>query len=147
MLQDLLRELKELAPTAPEDKLRLILNAAFALLSKESVSLGLPDFPVDSLSLAAIMLEQNPKLSVFNLLYRLYPYKIFLKDGVSQLESLLSSIKIPPEEPAEAAYDLKTSIPVVTKNNYVETTYQNKLISEMVQTALVSDFCLVGPAG
>lgn len=147
MLQDLLRELKELAPNAPDDKLRLILNAAFALLSKESVSLGLPDFPVDSLPLAAIMLEQNPKLSVYNILYRLYPYKVFLKDSVSQLESMLSTIKIPLEEPAETAYDLRTSGPVVSKNNYVETSYQSKLTNEILQTAIVSDFCLIGPAG
>lgn len=142
--------MQELAPTAPEEKLRSILNAAYALLSKESVSLGLPDFPVDNLYLAAIMLEQNPKLSVFNILYRLYPYKIFLKDAVEQIESLLSSIQVPPENSSDIPYEfvskLKDSVPV-SKINYVETSYQNKLINEMLQTAPVSDFCLIGPAG
>lgn len=125
-------------------------------MSKEAVNLGLPDFPMDSLPLAALLLEQNPEISVFNVLYRLYPYKIFLKDGVPQLESLLISIKIPPEESADAAYGVVSKLRNLVKSNfsssssessYVETTYQNKLISEMLQTAFVSDFCLIGPAG
>lgn len=142
-MQDLLKELKEIAPNAPEDKLQLILNAAYALLSKESLALGIPDFPIDSLQLAAIMLHQNPKLSVFNLLYRLYPYKIFLKDGIQQLESLLTSIKVPPEEISTyETFNTKSR-----SNNYIETSYQNQLISEMLQTTAVSDLCLIGPAG
>lgn len=32
-------------------------------------------------------------------------------------------------------------------NHYIETNYQNNLIQEMLQTAKVTDFCLIGPAG
>lgn len=157
LLQDLLNELKAIAPTTPQEKLELLLSAAYALLSKESIALGLPDFPVDSLPLAALMLEQNPKLTVFNVLYRLYPYQVFLKDGVTQLESLLTSINVYPEEQKDATYGIVSKLKDTVKfklpstsftyNNYVETSYQNKLISEMLQTALVSDFCLIGPTG
>lgn len=132
---------------ASEEKLRLLLNAAYAILSKESVSLALPDFPIDNLPLAAILLGKNTKLSVFNLFYRLYPYKVFLKDGIAQLESLLSSVKVPPEE-TQDTFGAKLASPLpLRNNNYVETSYQNKIINEMLQTASVSDFCLIGPAG
>lgn len=154
LLQDLLNELRAIAANAPQEKLELLLSAAYALLSKESIALGLPDFPVDNLPLAALMLEQNPELSVFNVLYRLYPYQIFVKDGVTQLNSLLTSIKVHPEENNDAAYGVVSklinklsSTSLTHTNSYVETSYQNKLISEMLQTALVSDFCLIGPAG
>lgn len=156
-MQELLNELRGIAPTAPQEKLELLLSTAYAILSKESVSLGLPDFPIDNLPVAALILEQNPKLPVFDLLYRLYPYKSFLKDGIAHLESLLKSFKIPPEETAETPYaavsklkdvlSSKFSGPFFENSSYVETAYQNKLISEMLQTALASDFCLIGPTG
>lgn len=64
---------------------------------------------------------------------------------------------MPLEEPQEQPYSVVSKLQDLLKskfttqntseNTYVETTYQNKLISEMLETALVSDFCLIGPAG
>lgn len=89
-------------------------------------------------------------------MYRLYPYRTFLKDGIATLESLLKSINITPESVSESSQSIFASLSQLLKqdiqnlappNNYIETSYQNKLIQEMLQTEKVSDFCLIGPAG
>ncbi|KAJ8985338.1 hypothetical protein NQ317_008369 [Molorchus minor] len=43
--QEWYKEMRDLAPSAQQDKIRKILSCAYALLSKESMALGLPDFP------------------------------------------------------------------------------------------------------
>lgn len=48
--------MKQAAPNAPNEKLEAILSAAFALRSKESSNLGLPEFPVENLVSAARLL-------------------------------------------------------------------------------------------
>lgn len=63
MLQEWFQELRHLAPTAPQQKIEQLLSCSFALLSKESQGLGFPDFPVDNLPTAAIILvktQRNP---------------------------------------------------------------------------------------
>lgn len=44
---------------APKNKLENVLSAAFALRSPEGTSLGLPEFPMDNLELAAKILVTN----------------------------------------------------------------------------------------
>lgn len=66
IFQELLQDLKTLAPSVSEAKLQLILSAAFAILSKEGAAQGLPDFPIDNLSAAALILvnqKPTPKTS------------------------------------------------------------------------------------
>jgi von Willebrand factor A domain-containing protein 8 len=48
--------LREIAPGAKEEQLILMASFAYAVNSPESKNLGLPDFPVDSLPLGAILL-------------------------------------------------------------------------------------------
>lgn len=40
-----------------------------------------------------------------------------------------------------------TPTAVANENGYIETSYQNQLINEMLQTYKFSDFCLIGPRG
>lgn len=110
----------------------------------------------DKLSIFLNLQERNPHLSAYNVLYRVYPYKLFLKDGVASLESLLTSLDITPESSARVSYNIlsgftnafkKTVAQQAGKDYYIQTDYQNRLIQEMSQTAAVTDFCLVGPAG
>lgn len=101
-------------------------------------------------------------MSTFNILYRLYPYKSFLRDGITSVETLLNKLKVPVEKEnfiETNVANLKTKIeniftkPQTISTNelktidYIATDYQNKLISEMLQTSAVSDFCLIGPRG
>ncbi|KAJ3641595.1 hypothetical protein Zmor_028095 [Zophobas morio] len=135
------QDLQRLSPTAPPDKLQKLLSCAFAISTKESASLGLPDFPLDTLPHAAKLLQNHPDLSPYDVFTRLYPYKVFLKDQTSHLESLLSTFHVQPEPP-------KPSPPTKpTSTTYIATEYQNRLIAAMLQTESVGDFCLVGPKG
>ncbi|XP_017778440.1 PREDICTED: von Willebrand factor A domain-containing protein 8 [Nicrophorus vespilloides] len=141
--QEWLQELKTIAPGASVAKLEQLLSAAFGLISKESSALGLPDFPIDNLPFAAKLLEKNPRVSVYDILYRMYPYKIFLKDGFNSIESLLASFQvIPDSEQRLPANNLPPG-----KVNYVDGDYQNRLIGDMLESNSVADFCIIGPRG
>lgn len=59
LLKEWLSELQNLAPTAPAANLEQLLSAAFALVSKDSQTLGLPDFPIDNLTYAAKILVKR----------------------------------------------------------------------------------------
>lgn len=48
--------MQEVTQKAPPEKLENLLSTAFGLRSVEAVALGLPDFPMDSLKLAAKIL-------------------------------------------------------------------------------------------
>ncbi|CAH0553600.1 unnamed protein product [Brassicogethes aeneus] len=150
--QEWYKHLQQIAPNAPGDKLDRILSCAFALLTKESLALGLPDFPIYNLEIAAKILEQNPSLTPYEIIYRLYPYKTFMKDGVNHLENLLQKFDvIPPKDGLLSNMTNKISAllktPPKEKQDYIETNYQNVLLNEMLSTASVADFCLVGASG
>lgn len=108
--------LKNLAPTVDVGKLSQLLSCAHALITQEAFAIGLPDFPLDNLSSAALILvifvlllmvivlssfmlkclvfiqEKNPDLSVYDIFYRFYPYKLFLgKEGQNAVEDILGT--------------------------------------------------------
>ncbi|KAK9871089.1 hypothetical protein WA026_011372 [Henosepilachna vigintioctopunctata] len=151
--QEYLSKMKELAPQAPTEKLEAILSVAFALRSEESSNIGLQEFPVDNLELAAKLLEHNPDSSTYEIIYKLYPYKVFLKDGIGNLESLLTKFSIKPPENGLLNSWSEQVKQLLNKNNnsansmYVETTYQNNVIEDMMKTIKVADYCLIGPKG
>ncbi|RZC39738.1 von Willebrand factor A domain-containing protein 8 [Asbolus verrucosus] len=140
-----------MAPNAPQGKIEKILSCAFAISTKESAALELPDFPLDNLPLAAKVLENNPHLSPHSVLFRLYPYRAFLKEQISHLESLLSSFDVKAEAPglySNFARRVRAFLEGPRQSQvYVETDYQNGLIEEMLQSESVADFCIVGPKG
>lgn len=57
--QEQLAALKSLAPHVDGATLSQLLSCCHALITEEAVSLGLPDFPLDNLSSAAIILVWN----------------------------------------------------------------------------------------
>lgn len=146
-------ELNLIAPNAPKDKKDQLLSIAYALLSKESANLGVPDFPVDNLALGAKLLERFPDLSAFNIFYRIYPYKSFLKEGLSSIEGLLHNFKITPDHSFAQnfkgkLFDLfRKPFDANLSSGYIPSNYQDCLIEEMLQSNTVGDFCLVGPKG
>ncbi|XP_072394328.1 von Willebrand factor A domain-containing protein 8 isoform X1 [Diabrotica undecimpunctata] len=147
--QEYLGVMRNLAPNVAPEKLEKIVACAFALLTKESATLGLPDFPLDNLLLAAIIMEQNPSLSPYEIIYRLYPYKVFLKDGVQHVENLLTELGLPASKQTESA-NVSTKIPAPSStsvNSYIETKYQNALLESIVQSLKVADVCIVGTKG
>lgn len=64
--------LKTLAPNALPQNLETVLSASFGLKSPEGISLGLPDFPMDNLHLAAkIMVTKNLSSSILRIPFKL----------------------------------------------------------------------------
>lgn len=58
--QEWYRELTNKATNAPKEKIEKLLSCAFALLNQETKFLGLPDFPIDNLLIAAEILVRKP---------------------------------------------------------------------------------------
>ncbi|XP_076231251.1 von Willebrand factor A domain-containing protein c12.2 [Calliopsis andreniformis] len=177
--EDQLENLKKLAPNVDPGKLAQLVSCAHALITQEAVSLGLPDFPLDNLPSAAIIMDKCPHLPVYDIFYRFYPYKLFLgREGRSAVESILKTFNILETATNDAITvrrvsvnekindslnvtiehgTIKTTLNVpcgakhVDKNTklteYVETNYQNNLLTSMLETHLVSDLCLIGPKG
>ncbi|KAF5289201.1 hypothetical protein FQR65_LT00087 [Abscondita terminalis] len=154
--QEWFEYLKLLGPNVPVENLEQLLSAAFGLMSRESANLGLPDFPIDNLLTAISIMNKYPdRVSTINILCRLYPYKSFLKDGISTIENLLMKFKINLKQSSTtnsvtsmvSNYFTKKNKPVINDNIYIQTDYQNNLIQDMLQTNSVSDFCLIGPKG
>ncbi|CAK9810181.1 von Willebrand factor A domain-containing protein 8 [Anthophora quadrimaculata] len=173
--------LKQLVTHTDTAKLKQLLSCAHAFVTREAMSLGLPDFPLDNLSSVAIIMEKCPYLPVFDIFYRCYPYKLFLgKDGQNAVESILDTFNISEREVSEeripkrinidkknteknssevrikyadgeiglnVPWGTKTVNQDVNESKYIETNYQNNLLTSMLETHTVSDFCLIGPKG
>uniref|UniRef100_A0A2M3ZH50 von Willebrand factor A domain-containing protein 8 n=1 Tax=Anopheles braziliensis TaxID=58242 RepID=A0A2M3ZH50_9DIPT len=92
---EVLLEAKELAGgAAPPDVLTRLVSFAYAVQSANSGAL--PDFPLDNLRYAGLLLRNNSSLTVHELIERLYPYRVFLeKEGIGLVASLLDSLQIP----------------------------------------------------
>nr|XP_023019767.1 von Willebrand factor A domain-containing protein 8 [Leptinotarsa decemlineata] len=110
------------------------------------IALGLP---VPKL----VFVEQNPHLTPYEIIYRLYPYKIFLKDGVTNLEDLLNKLEVSPQQQStvssltEKIFNFLKSKSADGGNGYVETKYQNELLQNVSQSLNVGDVCIIGTSG
>ena len=94
--EEQLNTLKNLVTHTDTVKLKQLLSCSHAFVTQEAVSLGLPDFPLDNLTSVAIILDKCPYLSVYDIFYRCYPYKLFLaKEGQLSVESILETFNIP----------------------------------------------------
>lgn len=94
--EEQLNTLKNLVTHTDTVKLKQLLSCSHAFVTQEAVSLGLPDFPLDNLTSVAIILDKCPYLSVYDIFYRCYPYKLFLaKEGQLAVESILETFNIP----------------------------------------------------
>ncbi|XP_024941330.1 von Willebrand factor A domain-containing protein 8 isoform X2 [Cephus cinctus] len=175
--EEQLEMLKRIAPNVDVAKLSQLLSSCHALTTHEAITLGLPDFPLDNLQSAALILETFPDVEVYDIFYRLYPYKLFLgKEGRNAVETILETFgifnsastksiskKITNIEKTESLARVvleknghKNSVQVncgaakkstVRKSEYIETNYQNSLLVEMLESHLASDLCLIGPKG
>ncbi|XP_076294765.1 von Willebrand factor A domain-containing protein c12.2 isoform X2 [Lasioglossum baleicum] len=174
--KDQLETLKSSLPNIDPGKLSQLLSCAHALVTEEAKSLGLPDFPLDNLTSAAIIMDKCPHLPVFDIFYRFYPYKLFLgKEGQTAVEDILQTFDILSSATKNAKLTRRVRVnekmnnsssvtvqhgsiettlnvpcgtnPDVKQSGYIETNYQNDLLASFVETHLVSDLCVIGPKG
>jgi hypothetical protein len=79
----------------PTPKLAQVLSFATAVLTKESNTLGLPDFPISNISSIAKILNTAPNSDIYSLVQRLYPYDVMLgKEGQTAVKGLLTKFEL-----------------------------------------------------
>ncbi|XP_044304134.1 von Willebrand factor A domain-containing protein 8 isoform X2 [Varanus komodoensis] len=79
-----------IGPKVSTDKISRLLSFATTMCTQESSTLGLPNFPLDSLSSAVQILNTFPMMSVQQIIRWLYPYDVLLgKEGKTAVEDSL----------------------------------------------------------
>ncbi|XP_052760098.1 von Willebrand factor A domain-containing protein 8-like [Mya arenaria] len=166
--------LQECAPNVNVDKLNQVLMFATTLLTAESTTLGLPDFPVANLPELAKILNVMPNTDVHSLLQRLYPYMAMLgKEGQTAVTDALQKFNVPLAKTTEGqleSVDRQTNnaqVHVTLGNRatdfevskgtldgsghqdhaFITTPYHNTFLTDMLQSHMVKDFCVIGPRG
>ncbi|KAI5717390.1 hypothetical protein M8J77_005124 [Diaphorina citri] len=137
-------------PHINRDALTKLVSCAYALISEESRTVALPDFPIDNLSKAAKILAECPQFPLAQLLSYLYPYNSFVsKEASSLVQSIMSSLGVPPNYNDQ----MDTSEPPLSPpsspshGQYIPTSYQNSCLSSLFKLNSASDVCIVGPRG
>lgn len=154
------------------------LSFSHTLLTEESRSLGLPDFPIDNLSSVMALMSKFPRVDPGHAISRLYPYKAFLAPETHKsVEEIYSTFGLTPSErssaqilnevrgvrPQDESSVAELTVKVeghevvlqVTSGNnweshpppFVLTPYHHEILSEILQSHSVSDFCIIGPRG
>ncbi|GAB6029233.1 von Willebrand factor A domain-containing protein 8 [Chamberlinius hualienensis] len=175
-----------------EDVLTRLLSFAYMFNSKESEALGLPDFPMDSVTNVIQLLDKFPEMDLTEIIRRIYPYELFANNnesltaigdalkkfdlveknvsGVNAAKSKdykryeISEIVLdnPPNLEATLSMNtnsilssfVKTKIPAGAKRKFTDSREQfvatkshKAVLSQMLQSHAVHDFCIVGPKG
>uniref|UniRef100_A0A8D1Z0Y7 von Willebrand factor A domain-containing protein 8 n=1 Tax=Sus scrofa TaxID=9823 RepID=A0A8D1Z0Y7_PIG len=135
--KDQLKLLYSIGANVPAEKVSQLLSFATTLCSQESSTLGLPDFPLDSLPAAVQILDSFPMMSIKHAIQWLYPYGILLgPEGKMAVEGVL---KVP-------AGTRPFSQPCAS-DHFIQTLSHKQLLAEMMQSHMVKDMCLIGGKG
>eukprot|EP00092_Neocalanus_flemingeri_P037789 GFUD01041137.1.p1 GENE.GFUD01041137.1~~GFUD01041137.1.p1 ORF type:complete len:1900 (+),score=456.60 GFUD01041137.1:60-5702(+) len=165
----------KIAPNVDKDSLSQILSFSHTLLTEESSGLGLPDFPIENLPHSISILNSIPDLSHYDLLTRLYPYKLFLdQNGQKSVEDTLQTFQLLPSQKSQflsvdsvsfsSAHPHSANVNIqvgksihsvtvpsgsssVPSTSYVPNAYHNWVLADMLLSHSVGDVCLIGPRG
>ncbi|XP_039733145.1 von Willebrand factor A domain-containing protein 8 isoform X6 [Pteropus medius] len=93
--KDQLELLYSVGANVSTEKVSQLLSFATTLCSQESSMLGLPNFPLDSLSAAVKILDSFPMMSIKHAIHWLYPYTILLgHEGKMAVEGILKRFEL-----------------------------------------------------
>lgn len=95
-LQETLQLMQSSAPNVDREILEKIASFCYAIQSSETpLTQSLPDFPSDSLKYVAQIVGNNPDLSIFKAIYRLYPFNAFpSNESTNSINTLLKELDI-----------------------------------------------------
>jgi MoxR-like ATPase len=172
--KDQLEVLNSLAEGVSPDRLSQVLSFANTMRSSEANTLGLQDFPLDNLPTLIKILGKVQSISPLKVLKTLYPYDIMMnKEGRASVEDALKSFELFENSPpggsvvnevrrhSEGAtvqlhtnhrnYNIEVAQGTVgqppSQDNFIATPYHDDLLSDMMLSHSVMDFCLIGPRG
>ncbi|KAM8786530.1 von Willebrand factor A domain-containing protein 8 [Rhynchonycteris naso] len=93
--KDQLKLLYSIGANVSAEKVSQLLSFATTLCSQESSTLGLPEFPLDSLPAAVQILDSFPMMSLKHAIHWLYPYTILLgPEGKMAVEDVLKRFEL-----------------------------------------------------
>ncbi|GAB1299118.1 von Willebrand factor A domain-containing protein 8 [Apodemus speciosus] len=93
--QDQLKLLYSIGANVSAEKISQLLSFATTLCSQESSTLGLPDFPLDSLPEAVQILDSFPMMPIEHAIQWVYPYTILLgHEGKMAVEGVLKRFEL-----------------------------------------------------
>ncbi|XP_041586995.1 von Willebrand factor A domain-containing protein 8 [Vulpes lagopus] len=93
--KDQLKLLYSVGASVSAEKISQLLSFATTLCSQESSTLGLPDFPLDSLPAAVQILDSFPMMSIKHAIQWVYPYTILLgHEGKMAVEGVLKRFEL-----------------------------------------------------
>lgn len=174
---DQLEQMYRTAPSIDTNTLANLLSCATTLVTQDSASLGLPDFPLHNISKVVPIIEKIPSYPVSRLLSRMYPYQLLLnKEGVQAVEDTYKTFEVPPTsghlqslrlqsvttnpgESQQADVSVKfgnntAQLKVACGGHYVEptekfveTAYHQELLADMMLSHSVMDMCIIGGKG
>ncbi|XP_062831671.1 von Willebrand factor A domain-containing protein 8 isoform X2 [Anolis carolinensis] len=88
-----------MGPSVSTERISQLLSFATTLCTQESSALGLPDFPLDSLSSAVLILNSFPMMSIQHIIEWLYPYNVLLgKEGKTAVVDALKRFELQDSE-------------------------------------------------
>ncbi|KAJ6661690.1 hypothetical protein lerEdw1_013212 [Lerista edwardsae] len=126
-----------IGPNVSTERISQLLSFATTLCTQESSAMGLPDFPLDSLSSAVQILNSFPMMSVQHIIQWLYPYNVLLgKEGKTAVEDAL---KVPAGTRPVGFHS--------GPSGFIKTSSHEQLLAEMMQSHMVKDICLIGEKG
>ncbi|XP_066093875.1 von Willebrand factor A domain-containing protein 8 isoform X2 [Saccopteryx bilineata] len=93
--KDQLKLLYSIGANVSAEKVSQLLSFATTLCSQESSTLGLPEFPLDSLPAAVQILDSFPMMSIKHAIHWLYPYTVLLgPEGKMAVEDVLKRFEL-----------------------------------------------------
>ncbi|XP_071949792.1 von Willebrand factor A domain-containing protein 8-like [Antedon mediterranea] len=125
--KDHLDVLRESSPNLQSDKASQMLSFATTLISKESTSLGLPDFPMDNLLSVIKILNSVPNASVQNVLEKLYPFHVMLaKEGRTAVVDMLKKFELLEDKYGNLTPCSISNIQYMTNEDNADVTIQSR---------------------
>lgn len=147
MFQELLSELRDIAPNASEDNLTKIVSFSSAMHSTDiPYTQSLPDFPTDSLKNIAQIIQNNPNMPIYDAVHQIYPYSSLLSaHSTTGIETLFQSLKIPLPQQQHSRKSISNTIEKVERNtsddvnslsNYKGTVLSNGILGHTILTTI-----------
>uniref|UniRef100_A0A8C0KYR3 von Willebrand factor A domain-containing protein 8 n=1 Tax=Canis lupus dingo TaxID=286419 RepID=A0A8C0KYR3_CANLU len=157
--KDQLKLLYSVGASVSAEKISQLLSFATTLCSQESSTLGLPDFPLDSLPAAVQILDSFPMMSIKHAIQWLYPYTILLgHEGKMAVEGVLKRFELQDSDSSMLPKEVvrverlvdKKHMPInqpCASDHFIQTLSHKQLLAEMMQSHMVKDICLIGGKG
>eukprot|EP00117_Sycon_ciliatum_P049088 scpid7831/ scgid4687/ Uncharacterized protein KIAA0564 homolog len=124
---DALALMQQVAPNASTDKLTTLLSVASTISSTEGNTLGLPDYPLDSITDLAAMLNLAPDMPVAVLLQVLYPNTMLTAEGQKAYAACLEHFSLKSTSVDNQPYALsQVSVKKEDGHSYAEVELANK---------------------